>query len=1008
MKKLLLLLFVLFSSSIIFSQTLNQPSQSNNVCDVNNDGYATFFMQEIANEIVGNNQNLVVTHHETQTDANFGINPLPATYFNIVPNSQTIYARVVNTVTSQVQVISYALNVHPSPVAFPHSMTACDVNNNGFGVFDINSTIGIFLQGSVANTVTFHETQTDALSGMNPLSSPYLNIIANMQVLWVRITNVGTGCFAITQLNISIVICQGQAGQPQDLTICADSSTLGCFNLTLNTPNILGTLNQAEYTVTYHASQNDANAGVNPLSSPYCPAFSPSTVFARLTKNSDSTFQVMPFSLITITHQNATTQLTPISQCDDNNNGAIIWDLTVVQAQLNTNNGISYYTNFGNATLMINPIANPVAFSTGVQSMSIFIREIILGGCDLIYPLQLYAASNCNIAFTCSSANSLCNSLGVPFSNTINLSSGSSPGCLGSTPNPTWFYLPISGAGNLNFQINQGNNAPNYNNLDVDFVCWGPFSGPQCTGLYDYPDGNIAIPNNIVACSYSASPVENFVIGNALPGQYYILMVTNFSNQLGQIRISQTNLGAIGSGTIDCTGLELNAFLDGNNNGTKDSGESNFSLGQFHYEKNNDGVVHHITAPTGNYNIYDTNNANSYDVNYTVDASYAAMYNVTPSSYSNLSVAVGMVTYYFPVTVVQNYNDLAVTIVPLTAPRPGFTYQEKLLYTNFGNQNMPSGTLTFTKDANVTITANTQTGTTPTANGFTYNFTNLAPFESRNITVTMQVPTIPTVAMGQVLTNAASIVPLTGDLVLENNASSSSQIIINAYDPNDKMESHGGRILHSTFTSNDYLYYTIRFENLGTASAINVRVNDVLNSQLDEATIRMISASHAYELDRVGNNLTWRFNNIQLPVSVANSTIGKGYITFKIKPITGFAIGDIIPNTASIYFDFNPAIVTNTFNTQFVAALGIDQFENENFVFYPNPTSDIVTVSLTNAETKIASIIVYDVLGKTILSSKAANINTQTIDLSHVNSGIYFIEVTTDSNLKVVKKLMVN
>ena len=148
MKKLLLLLFVLFSSSIIFSQTLNQPSQSNNVCDVNNDGYATFFMQEIANEIVGNNQNLVVTHHETQTDANFGINPLPATYFNIVPNSQTIYARVVNTVTSQVQVISYALNVLPSPVAFPHSMTACDVNNNGFGVFDINSTIGIFLQGS--------------------------------------------------------------------------------------------------------------------------------------------------------------------------------------------------------------------------------------------------------------------------------------------------------------------------------------------------------------------------------------------------------------------------------------------------------------------------------------------------------------------------------------------------------------------------------------------------------------------------------------------------------------------------------------------------------------------------------------------------------------------------------------------------------------------------------------------------------------------------------------------
>jgi uncharacterized repeat protein (TIGR01451 family) len=284
----------------------------------------------------------------------------------------------------------------------------------------------------------------------------------------------------------------------------------------------------------------------------------------------------------------------------------------------------------------------------------------------------------------------------------------------------------------------------------------------------------------------------------------------------------------------------------------------------------------------------------------------------------------------------------------------------------------------------------------------------LAPFEARTMTVTMQVPTIPTVAAGQVLTSTASIAPLTGDVLQENNTSSLSQIIVNAYDPNDKMEAHGGRILHSTFTANDYLYYTIRFENTGTASAINVRVNDVLDNQLDEATIQMISASHAYELDRVGTNLTWRFDNIQLPVSVANTTIGKGYITFKIKPRVGYAVGDIIPNTASIYFDFNPAIVTNTFNTEFVAALGIDQFENENFVFYPNPTSGIVTVSLTNAENNIASITVYDVLGKTILTSKPANVNTQIIDLSNVTSGMYFIEVTTDSNLKVVKKLMVN
>ena len=106
-------------------------------------------------------------------------------------------------------------------------------------------------------------------------------------------------------------------------------------------------------------------------------------------------------------------------------------------------------------------------------------------------------------------------------------------------------------------------------------------------------------------------------------------------------------------------------------------------------------------------------------------------------------------------------------------------------------------------------------------------------------------------------------------------------MIINAYDPNDKMESHGAEILHSSFTSEDYLYYTIRFENTGNASAINVRINDVLDSRLDENSIKMINASHAYVLDRVANNLTWKFDNIMLPVSVANTNIGKGYVMFK-------------------------------------------------------------------------------------------------------------------------------
>jgi hypothetical protein len=170
----------------------------------------------------------------------------------------------------------------------------------------------------------------------------------------------------------------------------------------------------------------------------------------------------------------------------------------------------------------------------------------------------------------------------------------------------------------------------------------------------------------------------------------------------------------------------------------------------------------------------------------------------------------------------------------------------------------------------------------------------------------------------------------------------------------------------------------------------------------------MESASHDYVMDRIGNNINWRFDNIELPATSMNPSASKGYIQFKIKPKPGYAIGDIIPNTASIFFDYNPAIITNTFHTQFVAALAIDEFENGSFVFYPNPASDFVTISLKDTANSISTVTVYDVLGKMILQKKAANsIITDTVDLSSVNPGIYFIEVQTENNTKVVKKLLV-
>lgn len=634
------------------------------------------------------------------------------------------------------------------------------------------------------------------------------------------------------------------------------------------------------------------------------------------------------------------------------------------------------------------------------------------------YYLRVYSSENTpqtsafNICIaipsTCSTSESVC---GVNnYANTTGVASLGTIGCLSTTPNATFLNVKIASSGPVNLLLTQSTFGSTTANLDVDYAAWGPFTSPTdgCSAISSGQAPGIGVPVTITTgCSYSAAPTENLNIANAQAGEYYVLLVTNFSNQAGYINISQSNASEAGAGSIDCSGIRLNAFLDSNANGTQDSGEPNFPLGQFHYELNNNGNPHSIISPSGSYIIYDPEVSNNYNLSYSINSDYSSQY-TAPSGFTNVNTASGSMTVYnFPVTIVQNYNDLGVTIIPQSSPRAGSSYNVKITYINYGTQTIPTGVLNFTNNPGTTITNVSQSGAVATANGFTYTFSNLAPFETRTIIVTIGVPSIPNVSLGQPLTNTVSIVPPSGDVVANNDSSSATQVVIGSYDPNDKIEAHGEKILFSSFTTNDYLEYVIRFENDGTAAALDVTVNDILDNKLDANTLVMLSSSHNYTLDRLGSNLTWTFSNIQLPVSIPDTETGKGYIKFKVKPKVGYAVGDIIPNTASIFFDSNPAIVTNTFNTEFVAALGTGLFTENSIVLYPNPAKSTVFVALQNSTEIIENIAIYDILGKNVNQLSNVSSNQSSIDVSQLSKGIYMVEITTENHLKQIKKLII-
>ncbi|WP_339889469.1 T9SS type A sorting domain-containing protein [uncultured Flavobacterium sp.] len=589
--------------------------------------------------------------------------------------------------------------------------------------------------------------------------------------------------------------------------------------------------------------------------------------------------------------------------------------------------------------------------------------------------------------------------LGVQYQNIVGFPSYGNINCLFTTPNPNWFYFQVNETGNLSGVITQVTSGGS--GIDIDYSLWGPFTAQElatsCGSLYDFPDGNINIPNNVIGCSYSAASVEQISIPNAIAGQYYIILVTNFSNQVGVVNIELN--GAANNN------LDLRAFLDLNNNGTKENNETYFNSGEFLVDTNNSGTFTNYISSTGKYKIYPALPTDLIDASFSVNSEYNGFLNST-TTYNDLSIAALTASnlFYFPISVVQPFTDVRVNILPVTPPRPNLTYKNKVVIKNNGVIAV-NGTVTFLKPSQATMVTTDNASAIINTNGFTLDYTNLQPQESRTVFVSMSLPNVPIVNIGDSVAANVSITSSTTDINLGDNDDQLIQSIVNSYDPNDKIENHGPQILINTFTTDDYLFYTIRFQNTGTADALNVRLEDVLNSQLNPETIRILSSTHYYQVVRNGNNLTFNFPGINLPPLSQNEELSQGSISFKIKPNAGFAVNDIIPNTAEIYFDSNPAIITNTFQTTFVNTLSNENFLLDEIAIYPNPTNEILNIKYGTSTIDIKSIEIHDLLGKVVYQTKS---KTELINVSSLNSGIYLITISTENSGKIVKKLIKN
>lgn len=225
------------------------------------------------------------------------------------------------------------------------------------------------------------------------------------------------------------------------------------------------------------------------------------------------------------------------------------------------------------------------------------------------------------------------------------------------------------------------------------------------------------------------------------------------------------------------------------------------------------------------------------------------------------------------------------------------------------------------------------------------------------------------------------------DINLINNAFNACGVVFNSYDPNDKQVNHPAIIDPDTQQT---FAYQIRFQNDGNFPAVNVVIRDTLSENLDLSTFRFLNSSHpvSYQINPTTRELTFTFNGIWLESSEIDVEASQGFIRYEIKEKAGLVEGDAIENTAYIFFDFNPPIVTNTTINTNAYPLSLQKIDLNEITMYPNPSSGLIQFSGADVE----RVVVYDLLGKVYLSKK---IMSNKIQFDDLNSGIYFVEMHT-------------
>ena len=265
----------------------------------------------------------------------------------------------------------------------------------------------------------------------------------------------------------------------------------------------------------------------------------------------------------------------------------------------------------------------------------------------------------------------------------------------------------------------------------------------------------------------------------------------------------------------------------------------------------------------------------------------------------------------------------------------------------------------------------------------------------------MQVYVNTSATVGDMLVfTATSLFP--DNVVATDDSAVYTKIVTGSFDPNSMSVNQP-----EYFHRNNTMIYTVEFQNTGTDIARNVVVVDTLDSRMDPASFRFIAATPAVPVISwvEGAHIYFEFININLPDSAVTPAGSVGKFTYSIKARSSAVTGDTIFNKASVYFDYNPPVVTNM-TTNILGApsvtTGVRGYARNGMVeVFPNPAHTGLTITSFENITHLA---ISNVLGQTVYSGDYSGGARQTMDVSGLAPGVYFVKINNATIKKFVKE----